>query len=156
MPTNDSSSPRFSRAKQVLKALIEGVHPKTCKELPQDTIVNDIEVHRALLVAIVAIDQVQARAARRALLPDGVGKNWSPDEERALVVEFRAGERIPDIAIKHQRTIRAIEARLERLGLITADQRTTANSFTGSTTVGTDTDRPITTEGGTEGSNEQA
>jgi len=57
---------------------------------------------------------------------------WSDDEERTLVSEFQSGDSLSDIAGKHGRTLRAIEARLERLGLITADKRTTNNSFTGS------------------------
>ena len=45
--------------------------------------------------------------------------------------EYSQDTPIPDIAIKHGRTVRAIEARLERLGLLRADQRTTNNSFLG-------------------------
>lgn len=51
---------------------------------------------------------------------------------RMLRSEFTAGEPIQLIATKHNRTVRAIEARLERMGLLTAEQRTTNNSFTGS------------------------
>jgi len=45
---------------------------------------------------------------------------------------FSKGDPIPDIARSDNRAIRAIEARLERIGLLTADQRITHNSFTGS------------------------
>jgi hypothetical protein len=60
-----------------------------------------------------------------------VGKTWSADEEAALVRQFQSGISIADIAKDHKRTIRAIEARLERIGLMTAAERTTNNSFTG-------------------------
>jgi hypothetical protein len=81
--------------------------------------------------AILAIDQMTARLERRAQLPESVGKTWTDEEERQLRQEFTNGEPIPLIATKHSRTIRAIEARLEKLGLLAADQRTTHNSFVG-------------------------
>ena len=122
------------RARKILQALVEGVDPTTGEELEAGTVLQRAEVLRALLAGVAALDQVSARAQRRALLPDNVGRNWSADEERTLVTEFQAGDSLPDIAAKHGRTLRAIEARLERLGLLTAEQRTTNNSFTGSPT----------------------
>jgi len=122
------------RARKILQALVEGVDPTTGEELEAGTVLQRAEVLRALLAGVAALDQVSARAQRRALLPDNVGRNWSAEEERALVTEFQAGDSLPDIAMKHARTLRAIEARLERLGLLTAEQRTTNNSFTGSPT----------------------
>ena len=122
------------RARKILQALVEGVDPTTGEELEAGTVLQRAEVLRALLAGVAALDQVSARAQRRALLPDNVGRNWSADEERALVTEFQAGDSLPEIAVKHGRTLRAIEARLERLGLLTAEQRTTNNSFTGAPT----------------------
>lgn len=119
----------FKRAKHVIKSLIHGNDPTTGEELPPDTVINRIEVNRAMVVAVTAIDQVSARAARRAQLPSGVGRTWSPDEEEALSAEFKRKEPIEDIAKTHRRTIRAIEARLERMGLLTPDQRTTPTTF---------------------------
>ena len=92
---------------------------------------NHIEVNRAMSTAIMALDQMTARLTRRAMLPEKVGKGWTEEEERRLKDEFNRSEPVPLIATKHGRTIRAIEARLERLGLLTADQRTTNNSFVG-------------------------
>jgi hypothetical protein len=122
------------RARKILQALVEGVDPTTGVELESGTVLQRADVLRALLAGVNALDQVSARAQRRALLPDNVGRTWSADEERALVTEFQAGDSLSDIAAKHRRTLRAIEARLERLGLLTAEQRTTNNSFTGSPT----------------------
>jgi hypothetical protein len=122
------------RARKILQALVEGLDPTTGGELEAGTVLQRAEVLRALLAGVGALDQVSARAQRRALLPGNVGRNWSPDEERALVTGFQAGDSLPDIAAKHGRTLRAIEARLERLGLLTAEQRTTNNSFTGAPT----------------------
>jgi hypothetical protein len=116
-----------------LQALIQGVDPDTGDELPPDTVLNRPGVLRALLAADAALDAVQARAQRRAQLPASVGKSWSDSEESRLRKEYQQDMPIPDIAAKHGRTVRAIEARLERLGLLRADQRTTSNSFLGAT-----------------------
>lgn len=121
----------YPRTKQVLQALIQGVDPETGNELPKDTVLNRVDVVRALLSSMDAIEQVTARAARRAQLPSGVGQHWTEEEEQRLKDSFAKGDAIPDIAHSHNRTVRAIEARLERIGLLTADQRTTNNSFTG-------------------------
>src|SRR6201996_391380 len=120
------------RARKILQSLIQGVDPTTGEDLSGETILQRADVLRALLAGVSAIEQVSARAQRRAQLPDNVGSTWSADEERNLVSAFQAGDTLADIATKHGRTLRAIEARLERLGLLTPDQRSTSNSFTGS------------------------
>jgi hypothetical protein len=122
---------QYRKARAVLQALIEGFDPVTGDELPEEAIVNRIEINRSMIVAVTAIEQVEARNLRRSLLPESVGKAWSQEEERQLKAEFARSEPIADIATKHKRTIRSIEARLERLGLLRSDQRTTSNSFMG-------------------------
>ena len=125
------SASNYQRSRQVLQTLVQGADPETGTELPKDTVLNRVDVVRALLAAIEALDSVNARALRRAQLPESVGKSWSKGEELQLKEEFTGGELVPDIATKHGRTVRAIEARLERLGLLRADQRTTNDSFLG-------------------------
>ena|SRR5579859_4399758 len=119
----------FKKAKHVLEALIHGNDPITGGDLAPDTVVNRIEVNRAMIVAVTAIEEVATRAARRAQRPSGVGRTWSRDEEETLSAEFKRDEPIEEIAKKHRRTIRAIETRLERMGFITSDQRTTYTPF---------------------------
>jgi len=121
----------YHKSRAVIDALIQGTDPETGAELPANSIANRIQVNRALLVAVSAMEQVHARNLRRALLPEKVGRTWSDDEERQLREEFANSEPIPLIAEKHRRTIRAIEARLERMALLRADQRTTSDSFLG-------------------------
>ncbi|MEJ1961057.1 MAG: hypothetical protein WDO56_05710 [Gammaproteobacteria bacterium] len=84
---------------------------------------------RALLVALAAIEQDLARAARRSQLPRNIGKSWSDEEVANLHKEFQAGESIAEIAARHGRTERGIESRLEKLGVITPEQRSTADRF---------------------------
>jgi hypothetical protein len=122
------------RARTILQGLVQGVDPATAEELPGGTILQQADVLRALLAGIAALEQVGARAQRRAQLPDNVGRTWTAEEEQTLITGFQEGVPVAQIAIKHRRTVRAIEARLERLGLLTAEQRTTHNSFTGSPT----------------------
>src|SRR5215475_448854 len=118
-----------SRARQILQALVQGVDPLTGEELPPGTVLQQADVLRALLAGVAALEQMAARAQRRAQLPGNVGRAWTPDEEQALMAEFQRGETIAAMAALHARTLRAIEARLERLGLLTPDQRSTQNTF---------------------------
>lgn len=127
---------QFLRARVILDSLAQGIHPKTGGELPEDSVVNEIDVARAMATAVLALDQISARIARiarRAQLPESVGKTWTEEEERQLKDEFSRSEPMPLIATKHGRTIRAIEARLERIGLLTTDLRMTANPFLATT-----------------------
>ncbi len=130
------------RARQILQALVEGIHPLTGAELAPGTVLQEVEVLRALLAGAAALEQTAARAQRRALLPGNVGRTWSAEEEATLVAEFKAGDTLPDIATRHERTLRAIEARLERLGLLTAEQRSTNNSFVTPATGGASRSQP--------------
>lgn len=70
----------------------------------------------------------EARAARSPLAAK-VGQPWSPQEEHELLTEYAAGVPVPEIAARHLRSLTAIEARLERLGKITPEQRVTRNRF---------------------------
>lgn len=120
-----------TRARQILQSLIQGIDPVTGEELAHETVLQHAEVLRALLAGLAALEQSAARAQRRSQLPDNVGQAWTTEEESRLVAAFKSGDSPVAIARKHGRTLRAIEARLEKLGLITAEQRTTRGGFTG-------------------------
>jgi hypothetical protein len=123
------SLPKTNKASAIIHCLVLGLDPESGEELPEDCVVNRIAVNRALLAGINALEQVEARNARRALLPGNVGRSWTQTEEAELREKFTAGIPIPEIAFQHGRTVRAIEARLEKAGLLTTDQRDTTNSF---------------------------
>jgi hypothetical protein len=118
-----------TRARQILQSLVQGIDPLTGEELAPGTVLQHADVLRALLAGVGALEQMAARAQRRAQLPRNVGRTWNQDEDEALAAEFQRGDAIAVIAAAHGRTLRAIEARLERLGLLTPDQRRTQNSF---------------------------
>lgn len=111
-------------------SLIEGRNPDSGERLPEECVVHRSDVIRALLLGMGAIDATNARAKRRAQLPKNVGRDWTTKEEEQLRSEFAAKEPVSAIAARHGRTLRAIEARLQMMGLITAEQRTTRGGFT--------------------------
>jgi hypothetical protein len=117
------------KARHILQALIQGVDPFNGEELAGGTVFQQADVLRAMLAGVTALEQNAARSARRAQLPTNVGRPWTPEEERALIAEIKANSPLGDIAVAHARTLRAIEVRLEKLGLIAAAQRVTRNRF---------------------------
>ncbi len=120
---------RETKARQILQALVQGIDPLTGEELAPGTVLQQADVLRALLAGVAALDAMAARAQRRSQLPGNVGQAWSADEESTLATEFQGGASIAEMAAKHGRTLRAIEARLEKLGLLTPEQRVTQSGF---------------------------
>ena len=130
------------RARHILQALVQGIDPLTGEELAPGTVLQQADVLRALLAGVAALEQTAARAQRRAQLPGNVGRSWSADEESSLVTAFKAGDALAEIATRHGRTLRAIEARLERLGLLKPEERSTNNSFVTPATGGASRSQP--------------
>ena len=128
MPSSSLSN-QLHRARRILEALQHGIDPIANSELPSDSIVNNIEVNRAIGLGVLALDQMNARMQRRAQLPSNVGKAWTKEEEKSLVVAFEGGKTAKDIAVRLGRTDRAIESRLQKLGLLLEGERTTGASF---------------------------
>ncbi len=120
---------QHTEARTILMSLIEGRNPDSGERLPAECVVHRSDVIRALLLGMGAIDATNARAKRRAQLPKNVGRDWTTKEEEQLRSEFAAKEPVSAIAARHGRTLRAIEARLQMMGLITAEQRTTRGGF---------------------------
>lgn len=120
-----------TEARSILVSLIEGRKPDSGEALPGECVVHHPDVIRALLVGVGAIDATDARVKRRSQLPENVGIGWTTKEEEQLRSAFTAKEPLTSIAARHGRTLRAIEARLERMGLITSEERTTRGGFTG-------------------------
>ena len=118
-------------AKRILGSLIQGCDPQSGEPLPAECVVHRSDVLRAFIAGATAIEQLELRAQRRAQLPGNVGKPWNTDEEATLVAAFKRGDSPSVLAQAHGRTLRAIEARLQKLGLITEAERTTRGGFTG-------------------------
>ena len=121
---------RETTAQDILVSLTQGLNPGSQAQLPADSVIHDPEVFRALLVGITALDRQDGRAMRRALLPPRVGTQWTTEEEAQLCKEFAAKTPMSAIAAAHGRLAKAIEMRLEKMGLITAKERVTpGNDF---------------------------
>lgn len=112
-------------ARRILNDLILGHHPETGNPIPADDITHNSDVIRALLIAAGALDATAARAVRRAQLPENVGRTWSDEEDARLTAGFKAGTAADVLASDHKRTLRAIESRLVRLGLMRPADRIT-------------------------------
>lgn len=117
------------RARQILQSLVQGTDPFTGADLAAGPVMQHADVLRALLAGCMALQESMARAARRSQLPKNIGRTWSPEESAQLVDAFSARESLSAIAERHGRTLRAIEARLEKLGLITGQERQTQDRF---------------------------
>jgi hypothetical protein len=112
-------------AKAILESLVQGVDPETQERFAQNTVLDQPNVIRALVAGAAALSMAAERAARKAAAPSNIGKAWSEEEKLQLIAEFQSGKAIVDISKDHGRTIRGIESRLETMGLITTEQRTT-------------------------------
>ena len=117
-------------ATAILKTVIEGREPGSLEPLPAGSVAHRADVLRALLAAVAALEQVEVRSRRRAALPDNAGRPWTAEEDSRLVTAFKAGESPQAIAERNSRTLRAIEARLQRMGLLDPEDRVTRGGFT--------------------------
>jgi DNA-binding NarL/FixJ family response regulator len=120
---------RDQQARHILQALVNGIDPFTERDLAAGTVLQHADVMRAMLAGCSALEERTARASRRSQQPRNIGKTWTPEEQERLVQAFKSGEDLEQIAARHGRTIRGIESRLEILGMITSEQRTTENRF---------------------------
>jgi len=116
-------------ARPILQSLVQGLDPQTGQALAGDHVLRRGDIASALLAALTALESEALRARRRAQLPQNVGRPWGSQEEAELTSAFRAHEPLREIAARHRRTLAAIEARLEALGLITPEQRSTRNRY---------------------------
>ena len=125
---------KTNEAKNIINQLIQGVDPENGEVLPTGTVLDRPIVIRALLLAVSTLSDKSARDSRRAQLPRNIGKEWSAEEHAQLVDEHASKMPMAQIAEKHGRTVRSIEARLEKHGLITKIERTTTDRFSGDAT----------------------
>ncbi len=121
-----------ARTLATLNALAEGVHPLTGEVFPADCPYHSPEIVRALYGAVRLLEGGVPKASAKPVerpregAPANAGKPWNVDEDRQLLVEFDGGKTLKDIAILHQRTYAGIEARLEKLGRLSPEERTTS------------------------------
>lgn len=99
------------KAREIVRALADGIDPTTGEVLPKESVYNSPDVIRALFTLLDATTPKMQPQNRNA------GKPWTKIEDEKLIDEFASKLKISDIAKEHGRTYKAIESRLEHLGL---------------------------------------
>jgi hypothetical protein len=114
-------------ALKIIQQLANGVDPHTGEVFRADSPYQHPDTVRALFTVLRMTEAQTAprqqpaprqRAAGSEASPQNSGKPWSADEDQALAAAFEAGKKIPELAVQHQRSRFAIEARLAKLGKI--------------------------------------
>jgi hypothetical protein len=116
------------KARTIVAALANGVDPGTGIALAADSVFQSPDVVRALMCAMRALEASGSRRDRSDL-PANAGKPWSSEEDERLLAEFDAGRSLREMAGLHARTVAGVEARLERLGRLDPDARTTPRRY---------------------------
>ncbi len=109
----------------ILKALADGIDPGTGEQFPAGSPYQDPDTVRALYYAIQILEysvRTAERSAPQKNQPENAGRPWSDEEEARLGKAFEAGKTVLDLAQEHKRSRIAIEARLVKLGKISAEQ----------------------------------
>jgi len=113
-----------ARTVEILKALAEGVDPASGEPFPAGSCYQQPDTVRALFAAIRVLERPVAGVAAAAAAapgksaPQNAGRPWSEEEDTRLGRAYDAGKSIEELAVLHQRSKWAIEARLARLGKI--------------------------------------
>lgn len=109
-------------ALKIIRDLAEGIDPRTGEIYPADSPYQHPDTIRALFAVLRELDPPAPHAAGQPSATDAptkAGKPWSPDEDKLLAAAFDAGKAVSALAIQHQRSRAAIEARLVKLGRLT-------------------------------------
>lgn len=117
-PSRETVTVKSSEALRIVRSLSEGVDPLTGEVFPTDSPYQNPEVVRALYAAVRLLEQSEERQRRESRLPANAGRPWTPDEDKQLLERFDASTSINDLARQHNRTLGAIQARLQKLGKI--------------------------------------
>jgi len=113
------------KALGILKTLADGIDPGTGERFPVGSPYQNSDTVRALYYAVQSLTnsaQSEERNATQKAQPQNAGRPWSDEEEAQLGQAFESGKTILDLAQEHKRSRIAIEARLVKLGKISAPQ----------------------------------
>ncbi|MGD0786042.1 MAG: hypothetical protein ABR969_09540 [Sedimentisphaerales bacterium] len=102
----------------IVKSLADGVDPVSGEVFPADSPYQNVQIVRALLAAVNALENSVRRKNRKTNLPERAGKPWNKTESDLLIQKFDNGISLVDLAKEHKRTRGAIQAQLAKLGKI--------------------------------------
>lgn len=105
---------------QIIQALANGSDPVTGEVFADTSPYNHPKIIRALFQTLKALEQLDEREQRQKSLPGKAGQPWLDQEDGELIKGFDAGTPINQLAERHDRSKAAIEARLIKLGKISA------------------------------------
>ncbi|MEI2267578.1 hypothetical protein [Erwinia sp. CGal63] len=131
-------------AGEIFRLLAKGIHPETGELLPPASVVHTPDAIRLLFALAEEFSGVNfsmaARKEKVKLTPEqrreknraeGRPANaylpWSEDEKQTLVLQFRQGCSISDLAGICERSPRSVAMQLERLALISAEEAAAYN-----------------------------
>ncbi len=132
------------KACTLISALANGVNPFTGEVFPPESPYQHPEMVRALYAAVRALEYngvapqpiatvertPAAKPRSRAPSPGNVGKPWTSADDQQLLAAFEQGRPAAEIAQMLGRTLAGIEARLEKHGRLSGEQRRTTNRYT--------------------------
>jgi hypothetical protein len=101
---------------EVIELLANGIDPNSGEVYPESSPYQHPRIVRALYTILLELQQRSLGAENARDAPAKAGKPWSPAEDAQLAEEFDAGEKIAELARRHERTYGAIRTRLVRLG----------------------------------------
>jgi hypothetical protein len=107
----------LNHAKDILKALADGIHPITGEVLSNVDSCNQVEVVRALHTVLDELNNNSKSVVKKSSHINA-GKPWSESECVQLQQEFQSGMKLSDIAKQHGRSRNAIKAKLADMGLM--------------------------------------
>lgn len=110
----------IAEARKVITSLADGTDPDTGEVFPMDSPYQQPRVIRSLYVAIESMNR-QGRYKKQDSMWANAGAPWTPEEEERLRQAFDSGMPVDDLSRIHSRTPSAITARLEKLGMIEAE-----------------------------------
>ena len=111
-------------ALELIRPLADGVDPLTGETLAEENICQHPQIVRALMSAIGALEFERERRRRQQKLPGKAWMAWSSEEDEALADQFESGKSLQEIADAHERTKAAIQARLIKIGKLSAELAT--------------------------------
>ena len=106
---------------EIIEELANGIDPATGELLPDDHVLQQPDIVRALFNAAALLkNSLPAGQAGKDVLPGlaNQGNAWTADEDNLLKEAFAIGIKISQLAKDHQGTPGAVRSRLKKLKLI--------------------------------------
>ncbi|MBO9129157.1 hypothetical protein [Bacillus sp. 165] len=105
-----------ARAKHIIRLLLGGLDPHTGKVFSPPEPYKHPDTVRALMRAEEGLDRLIRSEKRAIVRPNNSGKEWTKEEDEEIITKYKSGKTIEEIARLHERSVRAIEIRLNRYG----------------------------------------